>query len=188
MSRAIEIRVSESVVRTVHVEDGVQSTLEVLPILPGDRMADLLAAELEKQGFTRDGDTAKRTDPDGVEITVNLKDSTVSVKLGSSQVIKESGERKTMIDEDFGKKSDAETSLKGKLVDDLEKKVEERTTALRQKVTKQLEDKLGDLKKELDTAISRTTVNALTEKAQQLGQIQETSSDEAGNVTIRVRL
>ena len=39
MSRAIQVRVSESVVRTVHVEDGVQSPLELLPVLPPDRMA-----------------------------------------------------------------------------------------------------------------------------------------------------
>jgi hypothetical protein len=66
MSRAIQIRVSESVVRTVHVEDGVQSPLEMLPILAPDRMGELLARELEELGFERDGKVARRTDKDGV--------------------------------------------------------------------------------------------------------------------------
>ncbi|MEO8706364.1 MAG: hypothetical protein ABI867_40415, partial [Kofleriaceae bacterium] len=78
MSRAIQIRVSESVVRTVHVEDGVQSPLEMLPILAPDRMGELLAKELEDQGFTRDGDKCRRSDPDGVTIEVDLKSATVT--------------------------------------------------------------------------------------------------------------
>ena len=46
-------------------------------MLPQESMCELLAAELEKRGFTRDGDIAKRVDKDGVEITVNLKDVTL---------------------------------------------------------------------------------------------------------------
>jgi hypothetical protein len=66
--------------------------------------------------------------------------------------------------------------------------VAERTEALRREVTARLEAKLGDLRRELDGAIGRATIGALTEKAGQLGRIEETHQDDAGNVTIRVRL
>src|SRR6187551_1257350 len=97
MSRAIQIRVSESVVRTVHVEDGVQAPVDMLPILAPDRMSDLLAAELEAQGFERDGDTMKRSDPDGVEITVDLKSSTVTARIGATTDLSETIDRRANV-------------------------------------------------------------------------------------------
>jgi hypothetical protein len=186
VSRAIQVRVSESVVRTVHVEDGVQSPLEMLPVLAPDRMADLLAAELEAQGFVRDGDTARRVDPDGVEITVDLKGATVSVKLSGDTKVKESVNLETRVAVET--QASAEERLRDAAIGELEKRLEEKTEALRREVTGKLEKKLGDLRSELDQSIGRATVAALTERAAQLGSIQELVQDDAGNVTIKVKL
>ena len=49
----------------------------MLPVLGAERMAELLGKELEELGFIRDRETAKRTDPDGIEITVDLRAATV---------------------------------------------------------------------------------------------------------------
>jgi hypothetical protein len=186
VSRAIQVRVSESVVRTIHVEDGVASPLEMLPILPPERMADLLANELEARGFIRDGDTCKRTEPDGIEVTVDLEASTVTVRLGAGVQIAETIERTVQVAEE--RRITAEASLRGGAIRDLDERVAAKAEELRQAVTAQLEAKVADLKRELDAAIGRATVGALTEKAAQLGRIEETHQDEAGNVTIRVRI
>ena len=186
MSRAIQVRVSESVVRTVHVEDGVQAPLEVLPVLPPDRMADLLAAELEAQGFIRDGNIAKRVDPDGVEITVDLAAATVSVKLAGETRLNEKVNLETRVA--IESQSAAEERLRDAAIGELEKRLEEKTEALRREVTGKLEKKVGDLRTELDQAIGRATVAALTERASQLGSIQELVQDDAGNVTIKVKV
>lgn len=186
MSRAIQIRVSESVVRTVHVEDGVQSPLEMLPILAPDRMSDLLAAELEQQGFIREGDTMVRKDPDGVEITVDLRNSTVSAKIGAESDLSETIDRRANVG--IERKEQAEDSLRREVQRDLEDRIAARTEALRRDVTERLEKKLGDLRSELDGAVGRATVNALTEKASQLGHIESVVEDQGGNVTIRVKL
>ncbi|MDB4954142.1 MAG: hypothetical protein JWO36_1711 [Myxococcales bacterium] len=186
MSRAIQIRVSESVVRTVHVEDGVQAPLEMLPLLGAERMGELLAKELEDLGFVRDGNTAKRTDPDGIEITVDLRAATVHVKLGADADLAESVELETRTAEERG--AHAHRELRDDAIGILDKRLTERTEALRREVTSRLERKLGDLKTELDGAIGRATVGALTERAGQLGRIEEVISDNAGNVTIRVKL
>lgn len=170
MSRAIQIRVSESVVRTVHVEDGVQAPLEMLPILAPDRMSDLLAAELEAQGFERDGDTMTRSDPDGVEITVDLKTSTVTARIGATTDLQESIDRRANVGVE--RKEQAEDSLRKEVVRDLEDRIAARTEALRRDVTERLEKKLGDIRQELDQAVGRATVGALTEKAAQLGHIE----------------
>ena len=48
MSRAYRVSVSESLSKEVRVEDGLCSRLELLPILPKERLGELLAKELEK--------------------------------------------------------------------------------------------------------------------------------------------
>lgn len=186
MSRAIVVRIAESVVRTVHVEDGVEAPLEMLPILAPERMGELLAAELAALGFVRDGDTCKRTEPDGVEIAVDVVRATVAVKLGAGAKIEEQVELTAGVDEDH--RTDAEWSLRARAARELDARVADHAEALRRAVTAQLERKLADLRREIDGAIGRATVGALTEKAAQLGRIEETHQDEAGNVTIRVRL
>ncbi|MBA3819432.1 MAG: hypothetical protein H0X17_11110 [Deltaproteobacteria bacterium] len=186
MSRAIQIRVSESVVRTVHVEDGIQSPLEMLPILAPGRMGELLAAELEAQGFERDGATATRTDPDGIEVTVDLASATVSVKIGATADLAESIERRQNVGIEI--QESAETRLRDDVIRDLDDRLAARTEDLRREITQRLEKKLGDLRTELDGAVGRATVAALTERASQLGQIESVVGDEAGNVTIKVKL
>lgn len=186
MSRAIQVRVSESVVRTIHVEDGVASPLEMLPILPPERMADHLARELEGLGFVREGQVCRRTEPDGTEIEVDLVGATIAIKLGAGGQLDETVELSRAVAEEH--RARAEQHLRDDARQALEDRVAAKTEDLRKAVTRQLEAKLGDLKKQLDGAIGRATVGALTEKAAQLGHIEETHEDEAGNVTIRVRL
>ena len=180
MSRAIIIRISESVTRAVHVEDGVQSPLEMLPILTPERQAEILARELEDLGFEHDGDTCKRTDPDGVEVIVDLGGATVSVKLGADSNLKESLARQASTSDEGG--------LRDQVLAEIDVRLNERTEALRRQITQQLERKLGDLRTELDGAIGRATVSALTERAAQLGEIESLLGDEAGILTIKVKL
>lgn len=186
MSRAIQVRISESNVRTIHVEDGVASPLEMLPILPPERMGDLLGAELVALGFVRDGNTCKRTEPGGIEITVDLAAATVAVKLVAGAQIAESVELSSHVPEENA--AAAEAQLRDKARRELDRRQAAQTESLRREVTAQLEARLSDLRRELDGAIGRATIGALTEKAAQLGRIEETVQDEAGNVTIRVKL
>ncbi|MGE0870839.1 MAG: hypothetical protein AB7P03_19890 [Kofleriaceae bacterium] len=186
MSRAIQIRISESVVRTIHVEDGVSSPLEMLPVLPADRMGELLAVELEARGFTRDGGTMRRTDPDGIEITVDLAAATVTVRIAQGAEVSETATLGGQVAEE--KVEQGLQRLRDRAKKSVENQVAARAEQLQREVTTRLERKLGDIAAELDAAIGKTTVAALTERAGQLGQIEELVSDDAGNVTIRVKL
>ena len=51
MSRAYRIRVKESVNQDLSASDEVCSDLEILEILPGDQMAELVAKELKDRGY-----------------------------------------------------------------------------------------------------------------------------------------
>ena len=173
-------------VRTVHVEDGVASPLEMLPILAPERMADLLADELVALGFERDGSTCRRTEPDGIEVTVDLERATIAVKLGAGAQLDETVElsAQTAIESQGA----MESRLRNDALRQLDDQLDVQVAALQRTVTAQLEAKLADLQHELDGAVGRATIGALTEKAAQLGRIEETHLDDAGNLTIRVRL
>src|SRR5207249_5589956 len=86
MSRAYRIRVRESLRKVVRAADHVSTQVELLNILPPDQMADLLAAELERRGFARQGGSATRAD-DGVQVTVELASGTVTVQAAASREI-----------------------------------------------------------------------------------------------------
>ena len=186
MSRAIQVRVSESVTRTVHVEDGVAAPLEMLPILPPARMAELLAHELVARGFVRDGARCTRSEPDGLEVTIDLEAATVAVALGADVQLDDAVELAVAVAVESHER--AEAALRDDARQVLDDRLAARTAALQGAVTARLEAKVAELKRELDAAIGRATVAALTEKAAQLGRIEETHLDEAGNLTIRVRL
>jgi hypothetical protein len=110
----------------------------------------------------------------------------VSVKLGATTKLSEQVALEARVAEEGRER--AQENLRGAALSELEKRVATQTEALRREVTGKLERKLGDLRTELDQAIGRTTVAALTERAAQLGEIQELVADDAGNVTIKVKL
>jgi hypothetical protein len=184
MSRVYVVRTAE-VTRIVHVEDGVQAPIELLPILAPERMADLLAAELAALGFEREGNVSRRVSDDGTSVEVDLIAGTVTVKVTAEAEVKEqtSGRRDAGADQEAtAKRLDAE------LARELEERVDDRTEALRRKATARLEARLADLRAELDGAVGRATVGALEEKARSLGEVESIVTDEAGNVTIAVKL
>lgn len=186
MSRAYRIRVAESVNENIHVEDGVQSTLEILDVLPRDAMSELLAAELEKNGFERDGDIMRRTDDDGITIEVDVKEGTVTVKAEGSGEVSKTIERDRWVEEEAAAK--AEENLRDAARRQLENEVEAERAKLSEEVAEKLEQKLGDIRDELDKVTNRVTAEALKKKAAQIGEIEEVQEDEGGNVTIKVRV
>lgn len=188
MSRAYRIAVSESLRRHVRVGDGVQTTLELLGILPKERMATLLAAELEKLGFERDGDVCRRVDDDGVTIEVDLLEGTVTVTVSAEAELdlKKEGVAASYNQEELQQAADARRE---QLQKRLEAEADAKEEELRRAVSDKLERKLRDVQAELDGAVNRATAAALKEKAAQLGEIEEISEDvESGELTIRVRI
>lgn len=187
MSRAYRLlSASESTRRHVVVEDGVCTALELLEVLPAEQMREILAAELEKQGFRRDGDLAKRVDPDGVGITVDLADGSVNIRLAEEREVEASVEKTERVA--VGNEEAGEKRLRERVDAALERQVGVQSDRARQQVTEKLEKKLKDLQSELDRVGNRTVAEALKAKAARIGEIQEVSEDaETGAVTIKVR-
>lgn len=187
MSRAYRISVAESLKRHIEVEDGVQSRLELLDILPPEQLAEILAAELEELGFEREGDQMKRVDDDGIEIEVDLKEGTVTVRVSADAELDLQVERSGVAWEEHAKQAEAE--LRRKAQKSLEAQADAEEERLQREVTDRLEKKLNEIQKELDGAANRATAEALKVRARQLGEVQEIEEDkETGSVTIRVKV
>lgn len=185
MSRAYRITVKESLSRHVQVEDGVSSSLELLPILEKDRMRELLAAELEQKGFARDGHTAKRAAGKGVTVTVELETGEVSVTAEGHTDLNLSTERTAAVD---SPSESREQALRQTAQQALEREAKAEEEALRRQVTERLEGTLRDLKDELDGVVNRVTASALKQRAAELGQVEEIHEEPNGGLTIKVRV
>jgi hypothetical protein len=188
MSRAYRIRISESLRRHIQVDDGIQSRLEILEILPPEATAALLERELAAAGFEqREDGQWVRVDEDGVEVRVDAQTATVTVSAKADAELEL--EREQVISAQAENDTASRERGHAQLRRELESEVALRKKDLQAKVTEVLEGKLGDLRKELDQISNRVTAEALKQKAASMGEIQEISEDpQSGSLTIRVKI
>lgn len=187
MSRAYRVSVSESVRRHIKVDDGICAGLEILDVLPRENMSDILSRELEGLGFESDGEgNMVRVEEDGVTVSVNVKDFTVTIKVSKEEDYRDDGTREgTVYDDEQGGRARIHDALRK----DLENKADKREKSLQGEVTEALEKKLGEVRGELDRVSNRVVSKALKEKAKSLGEVKEVSeNEETGELTIRVKL
>jgi len=189
MSRSYRVSVRECVNRVIKAEDRISTQLEILEILPPEQMAGLLADELEKGGYRREGNLLVKEE-DGVVVSIDAESGEVTVSSQASEATKVEGERHGRAYDDIGPHaSQVRDNLRQELQRDIEKKVEDKTSQLQSKVTDQLEGKLGDLRSDLDKVVNRVTAEALKRKAASLGQIKEMTEDpQSGSLTIVVEV
>jgi hypothetical protein len=186
MSRAYRIKVQESLRRVLRASDHIRTELELLEILPPEQMADLLAEELVRRGFAKQGQTLIRNEK-GVQIRVEPATGTVTVQSQAEERVELEASKNVVADADWGRNltKEARQSAEQELRQGLEKEAAKKTAALQQQVTKRLEGRLADLRKELDQAVNRVTAEALKRRAAQMGQIKEMTEDpQNGSLTI----
>ena len=188
MSRAYRLRVSESLRRVVQAEDGLCSRLELLPLLAPEELGGLLAEELARRGFTRDGDVSLRTEADGVRVAIDTRTGEVSVTLAGEQAVELSASVERRYFEEHGREQ-AEAQAREQARAGLEERGEDAREHLREDLTRRLEARLRELKPELDGVTNRVTAEALKVRARRLGTVEEIHEDAAtGSLTIKVRL
>lgn len=185
MSRPYVIRVTETVRRHVVVQDGVETRLDLLEVLPREDMSSLLAEELSRRGFEVEGEVATRTEADGVVVRVEVAARKVHAGLREEKDVELSVSRKirTYDDQEISEAQRATVRREAEL------KLDEERDERRREITQTLERRLGELRGELDEIVVKVTQEALRRRAAQLGEIQSVEEDaETGSLTIRVRV
>ncbi len=190
MSRAYRIRVRESIRRDLSASDEISCDLELLEILPPEQMRELLRQELQGRGFELQPDGKLSRQQNGVTITVDPEQGTVSVKAEASESVELESQREELGYDDFGPSEEQiRQRLQQTLNQELERRAEQHRARLQTKATEQLEGELADVQKELNQAVNRVTAEALKRKAASLGQIKEITEDpEQGSLTITVEV
>jgi hypothetical protein len=187
MSRAYRIQVQGSVERIVHLEDGVEGSLEMLPILPKERMSAILEGELVRRGYESDGKVCKKAAGDGISVEIDLDGQTVTVRAESDlkQSVRVDVEGRSASIHDGA----AREGLQNQADEQALAQADREAKAQEQKVTEKLEGVLKDLKGEVDRAVNKTMAEALKERARAMGEIEEVAEDEEkGTVSIKVKL
>jgi FtsH ternary system domain X5 len=186
MSRAYRISIKEALNRHVQVEDGIRSSLELLPILEKERMAELLAEALVQRGFRRENDKVLRDEKPGIVTEIDLRTGEVNVVAQGHLDLSLVAERNAIGDTD--RVGEGEARLKAAAQEQLERQASLEEEKLRQTVSGTLEETLKGLKGELDDVVNRVTASALKARAAQLGTIEEMHEEENGSLTIKVRV
>lgn len=189
MSRAYRINVSEGVQRVVHVEDGVQGTLDVLPILAPERMSELVAEALEARGYQRTEQQGEvvmvKVRDDNVTVEVNPRTGTVTVSIAEDITVQVQATAQGAAESVEAARAQAQARLQH----EIEAQTAPLREAARQSATQKLEAELTEVRPELDAAITAATAQALVEKAKELGDIESIEgSAEDGTLVIKVRV
>jgi len=186
VSRAYRIRVADTLRQHAEIKDGIRTRLELLPVLPAERMAAILKSQLEARGFTCDGAVATRELGEGVSIRVDIESSHIEIVMAEELALQVSGELSQVVEEEEAEQR--EKQLQQALAAQLCSKVDEAQDEARQALTQKLKRRLGDIQQELDQLVNATIATALKEKAAQLGEVEEVVESEDGSISIRINL
>ena len=189
MSRSYRIAIREHLRRVLRASDRVSAQLEILEVLPPERMAGLLAEELERRGFREEGGNVVR-DQDGVTVTVDPRTGVVTVTAEGNREIELQKDKEGRAYDDAGPgAASVREQLREQAKRELEKAAGSETARLQSEVTDRLERQLAGVRRELDDAVNRVTGEALKEKARSLGEIKEMTEDpQTGSLTIVVEV
>jgi hypothetical protein len=192
MSRAYRIRVRESIQKVIRAEDHVSTSVELLDILPPERMGELLGQELEKRGYEPELNGRVVTKKQhGVTVEVELDTGKVTVRAEGKENLDLREERETVADTDWSdsRKSQIQQNLKRQVQQELSERAQEKQAELQRHITSALEQELGDVRKELESAVNKATAEALKERAAQIGSVKEITEDaQTGSLTIVVEV
>ena len=175
MSRGYRIEVPLQVARgTVTGSDSLSICIDVLPILPEGDMRDIVRKTLKDRGWKEGKDgTLEKPLGDGATAVLEKDGQTVTVKLETSQEVQGQG------------RTDQEANSA------LEQRKEQAEKEAKARATRQLARAEPAVRSELDDAVQRVYVEALKQKAAQMGSVtsmQETkSSDGSLEITIKVK-
>lgn len=188
MSRLVQIPIDIGISRVIHVEDGVATKIQILPILPPERMREHLAEELKGKGYeVADGHATKELERDGgkVTVTVDVATGEVTVKLQHEETVKIDHHHVGTTDTDFGEEGRRRVRAEAERA--AERKADEAAQRLQEKGTQALEGVLQDLRPEIEQVVHGTTKRALDEKAASLGEVIG-KEDDGENLTIKIKV
>lgn len=193
MSQTYKIRVKKTCRETVKVGREWLQKIELLTLLPADRMGGLLAIELEKDGWKRQQDGKVSSSGEQFDLEFDPITQQLRISYQDEQDIEvEYDDELSVYDhsDDYARASETAESTADKV---LQKELNSKMKLSELELLKKLDNSENDLLSEIDemlkSKIEKTHIEALKEKARGLGEVQSIHEDsEAGEVVIRVKV
>jgi len=199
MSYPYKVVVTKTVVEQVEASDRSESKLSLLPILPEDRMRDLVAEALRKRGFeakTGEPDKLTKRGEHGETITVDLPTLTVVAEVSEKGEIRKEKTVEVLGDAPRPPTADDEQALRERAEKSLERQLavseEERGQVedeYRRKLAAALEEGADARRRELNEVCLEVYAESLKERAKSLGTVtgvQESRGDQEYELTITI--
>tara|TARA_Y100000589_G_scaffold77713_1_gene71468 strand:- start:1278 stop:1859 length:582 start_codon:yes stop_codon:yes gene_type:complete len=193
MSQTYKVRVKQTLRDTVSVGREWRQKIDLLQLLPADRMGGLLALELEKDGWQRaqDGKVSKEHDQFDLEfdpVTRQLK-----IVYEQEKEVEMDVDREVNVYDYADDESRANREGHRKVIQEADGELQEEVQLLEKEMLTELESTQDQMLEEIDKMIQekveKAQIEALKEKAKSLGDIQSVSENtEAGEITIRVKV
>ena len=193
MSQTYKVRVKQTLRDTVSVGREWRQKIDLLQLLPADRMGGLLAFELEKDGWhkAQNGKVTKKHDDFDLEfdpVTRQLK-----IVYEQEQNVELDIDREVNVYDHFDDESRANQQGHQKVIQEAGGELQEEAKLLQKEMLEELESTQDDVLREIDQMIQdkveKAQIEALKEKARSLGDVQSISENtEAGEVTIRIKV
>jgi hypothetical protein len=183
MSRPYRIVVQRVVEREVNAEDRTVLRLKLDPILPEERLDEVLGAVLEKNGWERTADgTYQQSRGDGETLTCDVKAREVSCEIAVETTVREVVRKelrgdtwnwrqmREMTDEELAELEQAEAERLESCISetDLAKRAEE----IREEVSQRLAEGDAERRETINKLVIEVTAEALKEKASELGTVK----------------
>ena len=175
------VRVSVQRETDVDVTDHIDLEIGVLPILPEERLHDIVREELIARGWeaSEDGTLTKRVG-DAIA-TLPPGESTIRVELSSQTSVSASVERTEQVSPGEGAKAAAKKRAAAEADRKLEDAAERAKQALTEEAAEGLLDVWRQLRAELDEVVNATTRRALQERGAELGAIESVEEGQGEN-------
>lgn len=190
MSRAYRITLKNSQTRVLSAQDEISTTLEILEILSGEEMAELLRKELTARGFqpAEDGSMARREGP--LAIRIDPCTGKVTVKMEGSQEVQVEAQKEVIGFDDIGPSArELHQQAEQLLKESFDQKFDAEEEKLQRQLTGELERRLNDIQPEISQIVNKVTREALKRKAERMGQVREIhENEETGELTIKLEV
>lgn len=176
----------------VEVTDHADLEIRVLPILPRERIDEIVRRELEAAGWTRQPDGALTKQIGDVEATLPAGSSTIRIRLSDETTVRVEAKVKGRINPgDEAGRAQVDARAQDKAERELAAAADDARRELEERVANQLLGVWRELRAELDEVVNATTRQALETRAAELGAIESIEegrdSDRGYELTITVR-
>lgn len=194
MSQTYRIELKDKMAQTIKVGKEWRKRVELLSLLPEKQMGEILAEELVKDGWIKDGKSNKLSQSkDGFELEFDPVTRQLGIRYEEEEEVEVSAQVSANVYDYYDREDYATERAKENLKSHLKDKLELASESREDEMLQDLEKRESEILKLVDDAMSQTIEKthkeALKRKAGSLGEIESIEeNDDLGEVTIRVRL